>query len=473
MGRMRPVGPIGLILFCALVAAASAAEVTWDSIIQLTTNPSSQVTGYSSQHSIAVDGAGDVHIAWMDQRTVPYQIWYRRHDAGTSTWLAETTLTTQQANCFRPGIACDNAGNVHIAWHVGTWNPLGVGIWAKRYNAGTHHWRADTLIDSTSTSNPQLYPSVACAPGTGDVAVVWYGSPDTGMNSQVFLRERHATTGWDTAMQVSEASVSHDQVSVAAGTNGDLAAVWVGKDFGGDYNQVCCRRRVAGTWQGVELVSDMPLALSQYAPSVAFDLEGAVHAVWYGRTLNNFYFSVFHRMYDAGGWSSIDSIGGTRQYQQQYPSIACDGAGRCHAVWCSQAGGSNFQLVYVQRDTDGVWSTPMVLTGLDSGDVSHPSIACDADSGVHVVWYDASSGNPDVYYLRGTVPGAGVLETRPLSFVPDPAPGPTILRCCSLRPQSGMMLLDPCGRSVTDLKPGVYFARSSDGERVRRLAIVR
>jgi hypothetical protein len=468
---MGPIGRIGTIWLVPLMAArVLAADITWDSIIQLTTNPSSQVTGYTGQRSVAVDGEGSVYVAWLDQRNVPYQIWYRRYDAGTGTWQAETLLTTRTANCLQPSLACDSSGNVHLAWHISS--SSGTGIWAKRYNVGTHHWRADTLIDSTTTSYPQQYPSVACVPGTGDVAIAWYGSPDTGMFAQVFLKERHPATGWDSAMQVSQTSVIHDQVSVAAGRNGDLAVVWVGKDFGGDYNQVCCRRRVAGTWQGIELVSDIPLALSQYAPSVAFDPEGAVHFVWYGRTLTNAYFSVFHRLRGGGGWSGIDSFGGTPQYQQQYPSIACDGAGRCHTVWCSQAGASNFQLAYCQRDTNGIWSTPRVLTGLDSVDVSHPSIACDADSGVHVVWYDASSGNPDVYYLQGHTPGAGVSESSPSPRVPRPISTATVVRCDPLARHFRAPLFDACGRSVTVLAPGVYFARAT-GDRLHKLVVVR
>jgi len=467
MRHIRPIGPICLIPLFALAAASSAVEVTWDTIVRLTTNPASQVTGYSSQHSIAVDAAGNVHVVWLDQRNVPYQVWYRRYDAGTSTWQAETVLTSRQANCFRPGIGCDSAGNVHLAWHVESFQ--GTGIWAKRYNAATHYWRADTLIDSTSTSHPQQYPSVACVPGTGDATFAWYGSPDTGIFPQVFLRERHATTGWDSAVQVSEAPTDHDQVSVAAGGNGDIAVVWIGKDFGGDYFQVFCRRRVGADWQGVECVSDMPLGLNQYAPSVTFSPDGAVHAVWYGRTLNSGYYQVFHRMRGNGGWSDIDSIGGMPQYQQQHPSIASDAAGRCHTVWCSQAGGTNFQLAYGQRDTDGVWSSPATLTSLDSGDVSYPSVACDAESGIHIVWHDASSGNPDVYYLRGTMPGADVVETRPSSFVSSYVPGSTVLRCGSLSRQSRVRLFDACGRSATQLRPGVYFALASGSRRLTKI----
>jgi len=293
------------------------------------------------------------------------------------------------------------------------------------------------------------------------------------MYAQVFLKERHPATGWDSAMQVTSAAAIHDQVSVAAGRDGSAAVVWISRDFGGDYNQVYCRRRVAGTWQGVELVSDIPLALRQYSPSVAFDPEDAVHVVWHGRTLNDGYMRVFHRMRGNGGWSSVDSISGVRPYQQQFPSIACDAAGRCHVVWCSPAGSEHGQLVYGQRDTDGVWSSPMILTGLDSGDVSYPSIACDADSGLHVVWYDASSGNPDVYYLRGVIPGSGAIGEMGRRQIPCPPTEANILRSGSLRAQSEAPLFDACGRPAKGLAPGVYFVRSPDGGRFRRLVVVR
>jgi len=494
MRPMRPIGPICLIALFVISTAAFAADVTWDTVARLTTNSASQVTGYSGQHSLAVDAAGNVHVAWLDQRTVPYRVWHRWYDSDTRTWQAETALTTRQANCFRPGIACDSAGDVHLVWHIESF--LGTGIWAKRYNAATRYWRADTLIDSTTTSQPQQYPSVACVPSTGDVDVAWYGSPDTGMYSQVFLKERHPATGWDSALQVTSAAVIHDQVSVAAGADGDLAVVWIGKDFGNDYNQVYCRRRVGGAWQGVELVSDIPLGLSQYSPCVAFDRQGAVHVVWHGRSMMNTYQQVFHRECDSVGWSGVDSVSGERAYQQQYPSVACDAAGRCHVVWCGQAGGTHMQLAYAQRDTDGIWSAPTTLTGLDSGSVNYPSITCDAGSGIHIVWYDDHTGNQDVYYLHGVTPGAGVSESRPSHPAPRPYVSATVVRgvlvlgAVDSRQKTAYRaeLLDAAGRAAQELHPGandvraltpgVYFVREVvSGERiavgVRKVVVAR
>ena len=452
-------GPTCLILLLAIATAAFGADVTWDTIIRLTTNPASQVTGYGGQHSIAVDAAGNVHVVWQGQDTVPYQVWYRRYDAGTRTWQAETMLTSRRANCFQPGVGCDSAGDVHVLWHVGTWPDCG--IWAKHYDATLHRWKTDTLIDTTTTSQLQHYPSVACVPGSGDVDVAWYGTPDTGGVPQVFFRERHQSSGWDSAMQVTVAPVVHDQVSVAAGKNGDIAVVWRGMDFGGSHSQVCCRRRTGGVWQDAELVSDIPGDMSQYSPGVAIDRDGAVDVVWYGRSPMNTYQQVFHRERNAAGWFGIDSISGIRAYQQQFPSIACDEVGRCHAVWCGKGGTDHMQLIYAQRDTDGVWSSPMILTGLESGDVSYPSIACGLDSGIHVVWYDASSGNQDVYYLHGVTPGLGVEEERKTPDATRPTPNATIVRSSLLilqSPtydlQSEIVLRDASGRRVASLAPG-------------------
>ncbi len=459
MRPIRPIGPKGLLLLFVLAAAAFAADVTWDTIIRLTTSSAGQITGSGGQHSVAVDAGGNVHVAWLGQDTVPYQVFYRRYDTGTRTWQPETMLTSRRANCFQPGVGCDSAGDVHVLWHVGTWPDCG--IWAKRYNAATHHWRADTLIDSTTTSQPQYYPSVMSVPGTGDVAVAWSGAPDTGGLPQVIFKEWNQSSGWDSAMQVTAAPVVHDQVSVATDKNGDVAVIWRGMDIGGNPNQVCCRRRVAGAWQDVELVSDLPGGLAQYSPCVAIDRSGVVHVVWYGMSGSSFYRQVFHRERDTLGWSGTDSIGGTRAYQQQFPSIACDAVGRCHAVWCSQAGGTNYQLAYAQRDTNGAWSSPMILTGLDSGSVSHPSITCDAGSGIHIVWYDNSSGNQDVYYLHGVTPGLGVKEGRKTPDALRLTPNATVVRnslvilqSATYNLQSEIVLLDASGRRIASLVPG-------------------
>jgi hypothetical protein len=233
----------------------------------------------------------------------------------------------------------------------------------------------------------------------------------------------------------------------------------------------------------------MPLALRQYSPCVAFDPAGALHVVWHGRSMMNTYQQVFHREYGQSGWSGIDSISGEQAYQQEFPSIACDAAGRCHAVWLKPADSVHSKLLYVQREVNDEWSSPIVLTSPDSGDVRFPSIVCEADSGVHVVWSDASSGNPDVYYLRGAMPGAGVAGPRPSSRVSRPVPAATIIRgvlnlqptFCNLR--SEIILLSVDGRRVMDLKPGandvralapgVYFVRGPETEDGRPDAAIR
>jgi len=63
--------------------------------------------------------------------------------------------------------------------------------------------------------------------------------------------------------------------------------------------------------------------------------------------------------------------------------------------------------IYYKRSTDGgvTWEPDVRLTNNDAYS-PYPSIAASPQSGVHVVWYDARSGNPKIYYLRSTDGGS-------------------------------------------------------------------
>jgi hypothetical protein len=421
--RLKPT-----VLLLVLASAPVLSQTAhWDTITRLTADPASQITGFVGQRSIAVDSEGSLHAVWLDSRTARPQVWYRRYDHTAQTWLPETMLTNQPTFCQRPAIACDAAGNVHVVWHMENWPCYG--LWYKRYDATSHRWRPDTLIDSANADRLQLFPTVACPPGGRNVHVVWHGFPDTGIYYQVLHKEWRPDSGWLAREQVTAAPWIHEHVSVAADANDDLALVWRGMDFGGVTNQVFCRRRVSGVWQGVELVSDIPNDLSQYAPSVATG-SGAVHVIWYGRAMMDLYYRIYYRCRDAGGWSSIDTISERVQLQQQSPSITCAANHECHAVWCGQTGVPHpvMQLRYASRDTAGYWSTPDYLTDRDSSNVCYPTMVTGSDSDLHVIWYDDSSGNQDVYYLRGATSGSGLSEVRaidasPLHFhiAPNPA----------------------------------------------------
>uniref|UniRef100_A0A7C4GH25 T9SS type A sorting domain-containing protein n=1 Tax=candidate division WOR-3 bacterium TaxID=2052148 RepID=A0A7C4GH25_UNCW3 len=471
------------VLLVLLAVPASAAS--WDTILPLTDNPQNQSLGYGYQRSVAVDPVGNVHVVWLDQRTTPNQLWHRRFDRAAGSWLPETMLTNRSASCSPPGVACDAQGNVHVIWHLAAYP---YGIWYKRFDAGTGRWQPDFLLDSATTELQKLFPSVACRPGSRVVHVAWYGHSGSSVYYSVFHREFKPDSGWRRTEQVSTEDVQRDQASLAADSAGNICVVWCGYDSGGAYPQVVCRRRVNGVWQPVEIVSDMPDRATQFAPCVAAGPGGVWHFVWHGRTSQEMFQHVRYRNRSLSGWTDIAVVSDLPDRQQESPSIWCRRGGDCHVVWRGQSRSSNvYQLFYARREPNGFWTTPVQLTQRSSGNVSRPAITADSDTCLHAVWHDASSGDQDVYYLRGHERGTWLTEApscpnSAVSLLPNPVAG----RFCRILCPEGSLIRvsDASGRVLIaaaagpeftldcrGLDSGVYFVEVEYGARaeVRKL----
>jgi len=96
------------------------------------------------------------------------------------------------------------------------------------------------------------------------------------------------------------------------------------------------------------------------------------------------------------------------------PAIAIDSSGFLHTVWYDKFGNSG---IYYKRSTDGgdSWSPSKRLTWT-LNDSSDPDIAVDSSGGVHVVWYDYSPGNPEIYYRGSTNGGTSWLPSQRLTW---------------------------------------------------------
>ncbi|MBM3315991.1 hypothetical protein FJY71_09210, partial [candidate division WOR-3 bacterium] len=228
-------------LLALLLATAGGFDVAWDTVVRLTNDPASQYAGFGGQRPVAVDPAGNVWVVWVDQRTVPYQLWYRKRDALTG-WQPEQQLTSRPVSCFPAAVAADGAGNVHVAWHLDGWPDRG--IWYKRYDAARAAWLPETLVHPLASHRTGQYPVLATAPGSARVQLVWYGHTDTGTYWQVLHREYRPDSGWSEAFPVTTVLCSHDQSSVAADSAGNVYVVWCGMDRSSQYNHIHHRRRV-------------------------------------------------------------------------------------------------------------------------------------------------------------------------------------------------------------------------------------
>lgn len=445
-----------------IVLHTGAFGVEWDSIVRLTTNTQSQILGYSYQRSIAVDPGRNVWVFWLDYRSSPNQIWYRKFEWASGRWLPEAQLTTSTVNCFTPSATCDQSGNIHLVWH--TEHPSSKGIWYKKFDAQQGRWLADTLLAPAVYS--KKYPMVVTKPGSEEIHIVWYGTPDTGGIPQVFHKQFLPDSGWLPAEQITSYLNTHSAATVAADSLGNLCIVWVGREFNNTQDQIFCRRRINGVWTDIELVSEFTGSYQQTSPCVTAGTQDNFHIAWAGTNSSSYYSRIFYRRRTPEGFTPIFTVSQGLQFEQGSPSISCRQDNECLLTWRGRTATppSPYQLIYASCDHLGYWTPPELLTALTNGDVDNPTIVCDSGHGLHIAWQDESSSNLDLYYLYGQIPelGAGEIPCHIPSAVRNLS---TILPASAL---SGFGVLpeiyDALGKKIitNNLPPGVYLIKHPD-----------
>jgi hypothetical protein len=107
------------------------------------------------------------------------------------------------------------------------------------------------------------------------------------------------------------------------------------------------------------------------------------------------------------------------------PAVAIDSSGYLHVVWYDPSPGNN--EIYYKRSTDGgaSWSLSQRLTWTSEHSLD-PDIAVDSLGGVHVVWHDYTPGNAEVYYKGSTDGGASWLPSQRLTWTPATSELPAV-----------------------------------------------
>jgi hypothetical protein len=88
--------------------------------------------------------------------------------------------------------------------------------------------------------------------------------------------------------------------------------------------------------------------------------------------------------------------------EQEYPTIASDGAGGAIVAWRDYRNGTSYDI-YAQRvDSYGAvqWTVDGVALCTAATDQEYPAIVSDGAGGAIVTWYDHRSGNADIYAQR-------------------------------------------------------------------------
>ncbi|MFX0098301.1 MAG: PKD domain-containing protein, partial [Candidatus Hodarchaeota archaeon] len=404
---------------------------------------STESSGHSFNPSIAMDGSGNVHVAWNDATDyggsgMDSDVFYKRWNATAGSWTVTEVVSTESTGTSQyPSITVDGSGNAHVAWQDWT-NYSGSGtdqdIFYKRWDATAGSWTVTEVISTESTLD-SYYPWIA-VDGSGNVHVAWHDFliPDI----DIFYKRWNATTGsWMATEVVSTESTGDSRSpSIAVDGSGNVHVAWydyTNYNGSGTDQDIFYKRwnATAVNWTATEVVSTESTGGSSF-PSIAVDGSGNVHVAWQDWT--NYSGSgtdqdIFYKRWDftAGSWTVTEVVSIESMGDSYAPSIAVDGPGNVHVAWndyTNYSGSGTDRDVFYKcwNTTAGSWMATEVVSTESTGDCSIPSIAVDGPGKVHVAWsdptnYSGSGADSDIFYKKLTyVPDPPVLQ----SITPDP-----------------------------------------------------
>src|SRR5262249_29753173 len=121
--------------------------------------------------TVAVDGKGNVWVAWSQQVDGDWEIFHRRYTPGkgkaAGEWSKTTRLTNSPGSDFHVVAATDSTGVVWLAWQ--SWRKDNFEIVLAALAEG-HPWSAPRVISSSKAND--WSPSIA-ADSKGNVHVVY------------------------------------------------------------------------------------------------------------------------------------------------------------------------------------------------------------------------------------------------------------------------------------------------------------
>jgi hypothetical protein len=372
---------LGLVLFVQPARAdwSAAQRLTWTS-------------GWSWRPAIAVDSVNYIHVVWSDDTSGNHEIFYKKSTDGGTTWSAAKRLTMNWGDSQNPAIAVDSSDTVHVVWEDSTTGYEE--IFYRQTTDGGTTWSAVKRLTWTAGSSEA--PALAID-SSGAIHIVW--QDDTPGNDEVYYkRSTDDGASWTSVKRLTWTSGNSRGPEIAMGQGRDISVVWA-DDTPAEYEfEIYYKKSTDGgtNWGAAKRLTWTPGTSD--GPAMAIDSSNGVHILWrnYAQGQGNLYYKY---SLDGGttwstnkkmGWSGIPFA----------PALGIDSAQTLHLVWQDYKPGK-YDLYYMKSTNKGTtWSAAKRITWT-AGDSYDARIAIDSTNTIHVVWWDDTPGNPEIYCLKG------------------------------------------------------------------------
>ncbi len=218
-------------------------------------------TSHQAMSDVAASGDGTSVVAWasLGQDSSGWGIYARRYGAdGVAQSLEIPVNLTKAGDQESPSVAMDAAGGFVVAWQSEGQDGSGMGIYARRFDAGGAPLTGEIPVTNTLLDD-QTQPDIAMTP-EGTFVVTWQSHGQDGGGAGIFARSFLAGGQPEGDEFRVNTTVEHDQTkpSIGMADSGNHVIAWESFAVDGTRENTYARRYVAGIPQvmSIDVVSD-------------------------------------------------------------------------------------------------------------------------------------------------------------------------------------------------------------------------
>ncbi len=407
-------------------------------------------TESSEDSSITSDPLGNIHVVWSDLTDLSgagtdRDIFYKKWNSSSHTWSTIEIVSTESTSySYSPAIVSDASGSLHVVYSDFT-NINGAGsdldIFYKKLDFNTQSWSSPVVISEGVGFSDR--PSISV--DLNGIYIAWHDNVDYGGSGTdydiLYKKWDSSSQTWSTIEVVStESTLSSYNPKIVNDASGNVHVTWFDyTDFDGIEGidaDIFYKRwdHRSAAWSLTELIST-DNAEDSYYPSIAVDLNGNIHIVWYdnedydGAGTDS---DIFYKTWQSKSneWLSADLVSSESEDSSYRPSITTDDLGNVHVVWYDYSNingaSSNANIFYKRLTTDEVtWGTSTQVITISDGSSQNPVISIDTSQFIHVAWKDTTNYTNsgieyDIFYTKlSGLPEEPVLE----DILPNPNNG--------------------------------------------------
>jgi hypothetical protein len=356
--------------------------------------------------------------------------------AARADWTPAKRLTWTAGTSQNPAVAVDSSAGIHVVWQDDA--PGDKEIYYKRSTDGGTTWTTSQRL--TWTAGTSRNPAIA-VDASNNLHVVWDDDQSGGLEIY-YMKSTDGGTSWSASQRLSWTSISPWYPAIAIDSFGSLYVVW--HDWGPGNNEIYYIKSPDGgtTWTSTHRLTWT--SGSSTFPAIYVDSLDGLHLVWQDDTPGNN--EVYYKKSADGGaaWTTSKRLSWTSN-TSQYPATAADSSGNPHVVWYDLTPGN--REIYTRKSTDGgtAWTTSQRLTWTTGGSF-YPVVSPDSSGNIHVVWKEYLPGNYELYHRKSSDGGMTWMTKERLTWTSGESDVPAIAADSS----GGIHVVWP------DLTPGNY-----------------